>query len=155
MAVSAPVTPEFATLALTRLGYGPRPGDVEAFAHGGLAAFLDEQLAPPRGDDPACAEKLSRATLKIAYPAGSQGSITAAAMSMVLGGKVRGGRFYGSWPGLANARLDEGVDLAVATDYRRILGEVLQQRNSGAAVFPGYTSPGPLGLFGDTASHKA
>lgn len=66
---------------------------------------------------------------------------------MVLGGKVRGGRFYGVWPGLANARLDQGVDLAVATDYRRVLAEVLQQRSPAAAVFPGYASPGPLGIF--------
>jgi uncharacterized protein (DUF1800 family) len=66
----APTPPEFATLVLTRLGYGPRPGDVETLAETGLAAFLDEQLAPSKGDDPACAEKLSRATLKIAYPAG-------------------------------------------------------------------------------------
>ena len=43
----------------------------------------------------------------------------------------------------------------VATDYRRVLGEVLQQRGPGPSVFPGYASPGPLGLFGDAAPHKA
>jgi hypothetical protein len=67
-AAIAPTPPEFATLVLSRLGYGPRPGDVETLAKTGLAAFLDEQLAPPKGDDPACGEKLSHATLKIAIP---------------------------------------------------------------------------------------
>jgi uncharacterized protein (DUF1501 family) len=68
---------------------------------------------------------------------------------MVLGARVKGGRFHGSWPGLANEQLDEGVDLSVATDYRRVLTEVLQQRGAKpeSHVFPGYAYPGPLGIF--------
>lgn len=68
----------------------------------------------------------------------------------VLGGKVAGGRCYGPWPGLKNEQLEEGVDLAVATDYRRVLTEVLV-RHTGAKTgnwFPEYSYPGPLGLFG-------
>ena len=37
---------------------------------------------------------------------------------MMLGPKVKGGQMYGKWPGLANADLDEGADLAITTDYR-------------------------------------
>jgi uncharacterized protein (DUF1501 family) len=59
----------------------------------------------------------------------------------VLGGPVKGGRVYGKWPGLAQEQLYEGRDLALTTDFRRVLGEVLQRhlgkRNLGA-VFPGY-----------------
>jgi uncharacterized protein (DUF1501 family) len=68
----------------------------------------------------------------------------------VLGGRVKGGRFYGTWPGLKAADLDEGVDLAVTTDYRRVLTEVLDNRQGGKGNhwFQGYTYPGPLGLFG-------
>ena len=70
----------------------------------------------------------------------------------VLGGRVAGGRFYGKWPGLASDRLDEGVDLAVATDYRQVLSEVLtaQGRDPGT-ILPGYRSPGTLGLFAQKA----
>jgi uncharacterized protein (DUF1501 family) len=67
-----------------------------------------------------------------------------------LGGKVKGGQFYGTWPGLASNELDEGVDLAVTTDYRRVLTETLDHINGGhnAGLFPGYTYPGGLGIYG-------
>ena len=58
----------------------------------------------------------------------------------VLGGRVRGGRMYGRWPGLADEQLNEGRDLTVTTDFRRVLGEAayntLGARNLGV-VFPG------------------
>lgn len=41
----------------------------------------------------------------------------------VLGGAVKGGKVYGRWPGLENEQLNEGRDLAVTTDFRRVLGE--------------------------------
>jgi uncharacterized protein (DUF1501 family) len=66
---------------------------------------------------------------------------------LVLGGGVAGGRVYGTWPGLGAENLDDG-DLRGTTDYRAILGEVLQQRcgmGSVEAVFPG-VAPGRLGL---------
>jgi uncharacterized protein (DUF1501 family) len=58
----------------------------------------------------------------------------------VLGGRVKGGKVYGRWPGLANEQLNEGRDLTVTTDFRRILGEAayktLGVRNL-ELVFPG------------------
>jgi uncharacterized protein (DUF1501 family) len=65
----------------------------------------------------------------------------------VLGGGVRGGRVYGTWPGLAPAALVAG-DLAATTDYRAVIGELLQKRcgvGSLAEVFPG-VAPAALGL---------
>ena len=60
----------------------------------------------------------------------------------VLGGKVRGGKVYGRWPGLAREQLYEGRDLAVTTDFRHVFAEVAT-RHLGvpptAGVFPGYT----------------
>jgi uncharacterized protein (DUF1501 family) len=41
----------------------------------------------------------------------------------VLGGTVKGGKVYGTWPGLAEEQLNEGRDLSVTTDFRRVLGE--------------------------------
>ncbi|MEV6298329.1 DUF1501 domain-containing protein [Actinoplanes sp. NPDC051861] len=60
----------------------------------------------------------------------------------VLGGNVRGGRVYGRWPGLATAQLRDG-DLAVTTDYRSVIGEILRARCGVAdlaGVFPGVTA---------------
>jgi uncharacterized protein (DUF1501 family) len=58
----------------------------------------------------------------------------------VLGGQVKGGKVYGSWPGLEDEQLNEGRDLTVTTDFRRVLGEAayktLGARNLGL-VFPG------------------
>ena len=58
----------------------------------------------------------------------------------VLGGTVKGGKVYGKWPGLDNAQLNEGRDLAVTTDFRNVLGEAAY-KTLGAkdmqTVFPG------------------
>ena len=58
----------------------------------------------------------------------------------VLGGNVKGGKVYGKWPGLENEQLNEGRDLALTTDFRQVLGEVVTQ-TLGAEnldlVFPG------------------
>jgi uncharacterized protein (DUF1501 family) len=45
----------------------------------------------------------------------------------VLGGNVKGGKVYGKWPGLADHQLNEGRDLAITTDYRQVLGEVVSK----------------------------
>jgi len=66
-----------------------------------------------------------------------------ASVSLVLGGPVRGGRVAGRWPGLGTDRLYEGRDLAVTTDFRDLLAEVLA-RHLGArdlgTVFPGFAA---------------
>jgi uncharacterized protein (DUF1501 family) len=59
----------------------------------------------------------------------------------VMGGDVKGGRVYGAWPGLADHQLNEGRDLALTTDFRLVLGEVLNKHNGVLdlnAVFPGF-----------------
>jgi uncharacterized protein (DUF1501 family) len=73
-----------------------------------------------------------------------------ASVMMLFGGRVRGGRVHGAWPGLAPEQLFEQRDLAVTTDYRQVLSEVLA-RHCGVtrldAVFPGGQFPA-LGLLG-------
>lgn len=69
------------------------------------------------------------------------------ALMLVAGGGVNGGKVYGRWPTLAGSALKDG-DLAITTDYRSVIAEVLGKRLPGAAastVFPGFT-PTPLGL---------
>lgn len=70
----------------------------------------------------------------------------------VLGGSVNGRKVFGNWPGLSNAQLYDQADLAITTDYRTVLAEILTKRAgnpniTGAnGVFPGYTHPGDLGI---------
>jgi uncharacterized protein (DUF1501 family) len=69
---------------------------------------------------------------------------------MVLGGNIRGGKVYGDWPGLEQGQLFENRDLAVTTDFRDVLGELVVRHlgNSNIReVFPGYSSPKFRGLM--------
>jgi uncharacterized protein (DUF1501 family) len=43
----------------------------------------------------------------------------------VIGGRVKGGRVHGDWPGLAPAKTYQNRDLAVTTDFRRVMNAVL------------------------------
>jgi len=66
----------------------------------------------------------------------------------VLGGGTKGGKVYGKWPGLKEHQLDGPGDLAVTTDYRAVLGEVLARRMGNedlASVFPDFAGSS-LGL---------
>ena len=64
---------------------------------------------------------------------------------LLAGAGVKGGRYYGSWPGLTNS-LD--ADLRVTTDYRSVLAEIVATRTSAstATVFPGFT-PQAVGVM--------
>jgi len=68
-----------------------------------------------------------------------------------LGGRIKGGKVYGRWPGLEPEVLYEGRDLDLTTDFRAVCGEVLShhmgQKDLGK-VFPGYKFPSrPLGVI--------
>jgi uncharacterized protein (DUF1501 family) len=68
----------------------------------------------------------------------------------VLGGRVRGGKVYGRWPGLAPEVLYEGRDLDVTTDFRAVCSEVIARhlgQKDLASVFPGYRAAASLGLL--------
>jgi len=59
----------------------------------------------------------------------------------VMGGAVRGGKVYGRWPGLSPGQLNDGRDLALTTDFRSVLGEILTKHlgvRDLAPVFPGF-----------------
>jgi uncharacterized protein (DUF1501 family) len=62
----------------------------------------------------------------------------------VLGGPVKGGKVYGRWPGLDQSQLYEGRDLAVTTDFRLVLSEVVSRylgNKDLQTVFPGFENP--------------
>jgi uncharacterized protein (DUF1501 family) len=69
----------------------------------------------------------------------------------VMGGDVRGGKVYGEWPGLAEEQLYDSRDLALTTDFRDVLGELVSKHLGNPnlkTVFPGYQDPKFRGLLG-------
>ena len=69
---------------------------------------------------------------------------------LVLGGGINGGNIYGKWPGLDNAHLSNGVDLAVTTDYRQVLSELVMHQVPTASIdpiFPKFSAQkSPIGI---------
>ncbi len=69
-------------------------------------------------------------------------------MMLVAGAGVKGGQYYGRWPGVDANALANG-DLKVTTDYRNVLGEVVARRfpdRSVPTLFPGLAYD-PLGFM--------
>jgi uncharacterized protein (DUF1501 family) len=73
---------------------------------------------------------------------GNRGTDHGHATSMfVLGGSVRGGKVYGQWPGLEAEQLFEGRDLALTTDFRAVISEIVVKHLGNAnlrTIFPNY-----------------
>lgn len=70
----------------------------------------------------------------------------------VLGGRIRGGKVYGQWPGLETDQLFEGRDLAITTDFRAVFSTLLQQHLLLSAdqltlIFPGFVPSQTLPLL--------
>ncbi len=71
---------------------------------------------------------------------------------IVISGNAIGG-VHGAWPGIGPGQLFDNADLAVTTDYRRVMSEILIRRmgnNHLGYIFPGYSSYQPLGIVGGT-----
>jgi uncharacterized protein (DUF1501 family) len=81
---------------------------------------------------------------RTAHVNGSAGTDHGSAHCMIImGGRVRGGKVYGRWPGLASSQLYQDRDLAVTTDFRDAFQEVARaQFGITDSLFPGY-APGP------------
>ena len=103
----------------------------------GIAAFWRDM-----GPD---AENITLVTMsefgRTAHENGTGGTDHGHANAMfVLGADVKGGKVHGRWPGLNKEQLNEGRDLALTTDYRQVLGEVVTKTIGATnlnAVFPG------------------
>ena len=74
---------------------------------------------------------------------------------LAAGGGVNGGAVYGDWPGLGSGDLSAGEDLAVTTDYRQVLAELLARRLALAdtgAVFADWRPGSWQGIFRSRAA---
>ncbi len=66
-----------------------------------------------------------------------------------MGKSINGGRVYGQWPGLSQAALASPGDLAITTDFRSTLGELVSKHLKNPAldrVFPNFTEFQNLGI---------
>jgi uncharacterized protein (DUF1501 family) len=67
-----------------------------------------------------------------------------------LGGGIQGGRVLGKWPGLTKDVLEGPGDLPVTTNYRNVLGPILERHGGNATLgltFPEFTF-NPIELYG-------
>ncbi len=111
-----------------------------------LMKDLADGLAAFHGDMHDHMEKLTIVTMsEFGRRASENGSLGTdhghGSMMMVLGGNVHGGRVHGAWPGMREGQLIGPGDLAVTTDYRDVLSEVLVKRLNNPAtddIFPNY-----------------
>lgn len=68
---------------------------------------------------------------------------------LVMGGNLARQNVVADWRGLSEDALDRGEDLAITTDYRDVLAELLTLRLNNAAladIFPNF-APTPVGMF--------
>jgi len=68
---------------------------------------------------------------------------------LLMGEYVNGGKVFGDWPGLAEEQLYDGRDLAITTDYRDVISEILINRLSNPNidyVFPNFDDYQTLGI---------
>lgn len=112
----------------------------------GLMAELSTGLAALHAD---LAESLAGLTVVVMTEFGRRAKENASlgtdhghgGLMMLMGGEVIGGMVHGDWPGLEQEQLFGPGDLAVTTDYREVLSEVLHLRLNNPAtgeIFPGF-----------------
>lgn len=112
-----------------------------------LAAFYDD-----------LGTNISRVTLMVVtefgrrvFENGSNGTDHGTgSVAYLMGGGVNGGQVFANWPGLEVANLALGEDLAISTDIRSVILELLNKRLGGTnqgIVFPGYSGPVDNNLF--------
>jgi uncharacterized protein (DUF1501 family) len=68
---------------------------------------------------------------------------------LVMSGSLARGPVVAQWPGLSPDTLDRGEDLAITTDYRDVLTDILKTRLKNTAtseIFPNF-QPTRLSLF--------
>ncbi len=118
---------------------GPMPGLLADLGNG-LAAFYHD-LAERTKD--VTVVTMSEFGRRVAENGGRGTDHGHGNVMFVMGGGVQGGRVYGEWPGLEPTALYGPGDLPITTDFRDVLGEIVQKRLANdrlESVFPSYSS---------------
>jgi uncharacterized protein (DUF1501 family) len=122
-------------------------GDLLGQLAGGLSAFYTDLGERAQNTTVVVMSEFGRRLVQNASYGTDHGHGSA---MLVLGGNVNGGQVYGSWPGLSNEQLYDRADLAVTTDYRQVLSEIVSTQlgnNNIESYFPGYSANyQPLGI---------
>ena len=152
--MSTPEGPRIGVLSYngwdTHANEGPIKGQL-ALRLGGLDAAI---RALESGMGPAWKDTIVAVVTEFGRTArvnGTQGTDHGmATVALLVGGAVKGGRILADWPGLREAALYEGRDLAPTRDLRAVLKGVLRDHLGvpdgalGASVFPESTVAKPL-----------
>lgn len=111
---------------------GPIGGDMEALMgtlSQGLAALHADTFARSQAGDPRITVVVTTEFGRRVEENGSGGTDHGYGGAMlVLGAGIAGGRVLARWPGVAPDQLFEQRDLAITTDYRHVLAEIVQRR---------------------------
>lgn len=124
---------------------GRMPGLMSSLA-AGLAAF-DQDMGDKMQD--VAVVTMSEFGRRVAENGGGGTDHGHGGVMFVLGGGIAGGKVYGEWPGLSPEQLYGPGDLAITTDFRQVLGEILLHRmnnNRLDEIFPDYSMGTELGL---------
>lgn len=125
----------------THENQGGRVADLAGRFASGLAGFVDDMTQAGR---PVVVVALSEFGRRLRANKSNGTDHGHGGVAFVLGAGVAGGRMLGRWPGLSSSELDEGVDLAVTTDYRALLAGALSLAGLRPS-FPGWNGA-PLAL---------
>ena len=127
--------------AVNALDYGPFPRRADELAKG-LRAFYDDMADSTDYTKKVTVVVMSEFGRRLGINASGGTDHGHGNMMMVLGGNINGGKFYGTWPGLEEHSLDQKQDLAITTDFRTVLSEIVSKRLGNAkigSVFPDIT----------------
>jgi uncharacterized protein (DUF1501 family) len=119
---------------------GPLNGEMAALLldlSTGLEAFYLDNLAAIDGIVVVVMSEFGRRVAENASLGADHGHGNA---MLLMGGHIQGGLVHGNWPGLAPGNLVNG-DLAITTDYRDVLGEILSVRLGSTSldvIFPNH-----------------
>ncbi len=119
---------------------------------GGLAAFYQDMGAKMNEVTVVTMSEFGR---RVAENGGGGTDHGHGGVMFVMGGGILGGKVYGEWPGLAPEDLYGPGDLAITTDFREVLAEIVQKRLMNDRIdeiFPGYRAGGFLGLASPRSS---
>jgi uncharacterized protein (DUF1501 family) len=131
---------------------------VQGGVEGGMAERLDELARALDAFAASDAGILERTTIvvmtefgrRVAENGGAGTDHGRGTAMMLLGPRVRGGRVYGEWPGLAASALSGPGDLAATSDVRDVLAELVAVEFGDRAVsiaFPDYEARKGIGCF--------